>query len=371
MQAKQISYLDLYSEHRKNVPKLIKMFVQGIEQNDFILGENLELFESAYAKFNETKFCVGVASGLDALVLSLRTLKIGRGDEVLVPSNTFIATPFAVTHVGATPVFVEPNIDTYNITSQEIEKKITKKTRAILPVHLYGQACEMDKIMAVAKKYSLKVIEDNAQSHGATFKGKRTGGFGDINATSFYPGKNLGALGDGGAVTTNSRNLYESVNIFHNYGSSKKYFNEVVGYNSRLDSLQAAFLSIKLKDLVKKNTQRQVLAKIYMQELQNIGDIVLPKIAEHSTHVFHIFCIRTNKRDQLQKYLQSNGIQTIIHYPVPPHMQKAYSYLGYKKGELQIAETLARTSLSLPLYPTMPRENLLYIVKKIKDFYKK
>lgn len=369
MKKTHVPYLDLVKSHKSIKKELTNAFVTSLEAGSFILGNKLANFESKFAKFCGVDYCTGVATGLDALVLSLRALEIGKGDEVIVPSNTYIATLLAVSQVGATPIMVEPNIKTYNIEAENVIKKITKKTKAIIPVHLYGQACEMDKILRIARKYKLKIIEDNAQSHGATFKGKRTGSFGDLNATSFYPGKNLGALGDGGAVTTNSKSLNEKVQVLRNYGSKVKYYNEVKGYNSRLDELQAALLDVKLRRLNASNLKRNKIAKYYIKKLRGVGDIVLPVTAVDATHVYHIFCIRTKKRNKLQKFLKENGVQTLIHYPVPPHLQKAYKELNFKKGDFPIAEELASTSLSLPMYPEMTISQIETVIYLISKFY--
>jgi dTDP-4-amino-4,6-dideoxygalactose transaminase len=278
-----------------------------------------------------------------------------------VPSNTYIATVLAVSYVGATPVFVEPNIETFNIDVEKIEAAVTKKTKAIMPVHLYGQACQMDKIQELAVKYNLFIVEDNAQSQGASYNGKMTGTFGHVNGTSFYPGKNLGALGDAGAVTTNDEELANKIRVLRNYGSNKKYFNETIGYNMRLDELQAAFLSVKLKQLAKWTAQRQEIASYYNEFLKDILGLTLPKTAENATHSYHLYVIRTNNRNALQKRLADNGIGTMIHYPIPPHLQKAYFHLGYKRGDFPIAEELADTVLSLPMWPGMSIHNVMKI----------
>ena len=312
---------------------------------------------------------MGVSNGLDALHLSLKALGIGKGDEVIVPSNTYIATVLAVSYVGAKPVFVEPNIETYNIDFSKIEEAVTPNTKAIMPVHLYGQACEMQPIMDIAKKYNLFVIEDNAQSQGATYKEKITGSWGDINGTSFYPGKNLGAIGDAGAVTTNDENLAEKVKILRNYGSQKKYYNEFIGHNMRLDELQASFLSVKLKYLKEWTLKRQEIGAWYDEALKEIEGLILPKIAEGATHVYHLYVIRTKKRDELQSYLNEKGIGTLIHYPIPPHLQEAYESLGLKKGDFPIAEELAETCLSLPVWPGMGVEHVELISENIKAFF--
>jgi dTDP-4-amino-4,6-dideoxygalactose transaminase len=297
-----------------------------------------------------------VSNGLDALVLSLRVLGIGPGDEVIVPSNTYIATALAVSHVGATPVFVEPRMETYNLNPESIPQAITKKTKAIMPVHLYGQACEMDAIMEIAKAHNLYVVEDNAQAHLSSFKGQLTGSFGDVNGTSFYPGKNLGALGDAGAVTTNNEELADRIKTLRNYGSAVKYYNEEIGYNNRLDELQAAFLRVKLNYLQEWTNQRKEIAQWYNEELKLRNDLVLPYVHENADHVYHLYVVRTSNREKLQQELTEKGVQTMIHYPVPPHLQKAYKHLGYKEGDFPIAEEIARTCLSLPVWPGM-KEN--------------
>jgi dTDP-4-amino-4,6-dideoxygalactose transaminase len=334
----------------------------------YVLGKNVTDFEESYAAFNQTQYCVGLSNGLDALHLALKACGIGEGDEVIIPSNTYIATVLAVSFVGATPIFVEPRLDTYNINPELIEKAITKRTKAIMPVHLYGQSCEMTPIMEIANKYKLFVIEDNAQSQGSTFNGKLTGSWGHVNGTSFYPGKNLGALGDAGAVTTNDAILAEKIRIFRNYGSSKKYHNEVIGYNMRLDELQAAFLSVKLKHLNAWTKQRQEIASWYNEALNGINGLTLPQTAIGATHVHHLYVIRSENRDELQKNLNEHGIGTLIHYPIPPHIQMAYDHLGYKKGDFPIAEEIADTCLSLPMWPGMKKNHIESISRIIIDF---
>lgn len=355
--------------HQPLKAEMMKAFEAFYDSNWFVLGERVKAFELEYAQFNQTDFAVGVSNGLDALHIALKTLEIGPGDEVIVPSNTYIATVLAVSFVGATPVFVEPKISTYNIDPDKIEAAITSKTKAIMPVHLYGQACEMEAITAIAEKHQLFIIEDNAQSQGASFKNKLTGSWGAINATSFYPGKNLGALGDAGAITTNSEVLAIKAKTLRNYGSDKKYYNEMIGFNMRLDECQAAFLSIKLNHLSKWTVERQTIASWYNEALKDCSHINLPTIAENATHVFHLYVIRSNKRDALQAYLSENGIGTLIHYPIPPHLQDAYQELGYQKGDFPIAEELADTALSLPLWPGMTREMVHKISQKISVFF--
>ncbi len=338
-------------------------FREVLDSNWFILGPQVEAFEQEYAAYTGTKYAVGVSNGLDALVLCLRALGVEAGDEVIVPSNTYIATVLAVTHVGATPVFVEPRIDTYNIDPSLIPAAITKRTKAIMPVHLYGQACEMDAIMDIAHAHNLLVVEDNAQAHGATWKGRRTGSWGHLNATSFYPGKNLGALGDAGAVTTDDPDLAHKVKVLRNYGSQKKYLNEVVGYNNRLDELQAAFLKVKLKYIEQWTRERQQIASWYDAALKEALGITLPRTHSDASHSYHLYVIRTQRRVELQQRLADHGIGTLIHYPIPPHLQEAYKDLGYKEGDFPIAEELAITMLTLPMWPGMVQDQ----VKSICD----
>jgi dTDP-4-amino-4,6-dideoxygalactose transaminase len=359
-----------FSEVNKAIrPEILDAFEQFFDNAWYVLGENVKQFEKEYAAFNNTNHCVGVSNGLDALYLALRSLGITQGDEVIVPSNTYIATALAVSYVGATPVFVEPDIKTYNIDPEKIESAITSKTKAIMPVHLYGQACVMDAIMQIAQKHRLFVVEDNAQSQGATFNGKLTGSWGDINGTSFYPGKNLGALGDAGAVTTNDSELSNIVAVLRNYGSGKKYYNEVIGHNMRLDECQAAFLSVKLKYLNVWTTQRQQIAAWYNQLLEGVGDLVLPTVTDGCSHVYHLYVIRAKQRDALQQHLTSKGIGSLIHYPVPPHLQQSYSHLGYAKGDFPIAEEIADTCLSLPLWPGLQQQDVEIVSETIKSFY--
>lgn len=334
----------------------------------YVLGEQVKQFEKDYASFNKTEYAIGVANGLDALIIALKTLNIGEGDEVIVPSNTYIATWLAVSYVGATPIPVEPRLETYNINPDQIESKITNRTKAIMPVHLYGQSCEMDAIMAIAKKFNLYIVEDNAQSQGAFYNGKQTGSFGDINATSFYPGKNLGAYGDAGALTTNNEALKKRAQVIRNYGSEKKYYNQELGINSRLDEVQAGFLSIKLNHLPDWNAERNIIAKWYGEALFGTKDLVLPVIAENASSVFHLFVVRTTKRNELQDFLTEKGIGTLIHYPVPPHLQQAYHNLNYKEGDFPIAEEIANTCLSLPMFPGMTVGQVEYISNAIKQF---
>lgn len=333
----------------------------------YIGGKEDEKFEKAFAAYCGTKYCVGVGNGLDALMLVLKALGVGEGDEVIVPSNTYIATALAVTYVGATPVFVEPKIETFNIDPDKIENSITNKTKAIMPVHLYGQPCDMDPILEIAKKHNLKIVEDCAQAHGATYKGKKVGTFGDAAGFSFYPGKNLGALGDAGAVITNDETLAKIIRALGNYGSDYKYHHVYKGNNSRLDELQAAFLSAKLSLLDKMNEERRRVANRYLNEIKN-DKVALPTVLSSCTPVWHIFGIRCSERDKLEKHLNCAGIGTNKHYPIPMHLQECYKDLGHGDGEYPIAELISRTELSLPMYYGMKDEEIDYVIETINTF---
>ena len=335
----------------------------------YILGEQLQAFEAEYAAYSGTAYCCGVGNGFDALYIALKVLGVGPGDEVIVPAHTFIATWLAVSHTGATPVPVEPQASTGNIDPDKIEAALTSKTKVILPVHLYGQACDMEAIMAVAQKHGLYVVEDNAQAQGATYKGQLTGSFGHLNATSFYPTKNLGAFGDAGALTTNQAELARQVRAFRNYGSEVKYQHDQVGVNSRLDELQAALLRIKLPYMPQWTAERQYLANLYHTYLQDLPALTSPITARGATHVYHIYQVRTPRRDELQHFLLRRGIGTQIHYPVPPHLQKAYDTLGFVPGAFPITEEIAATSLSLPLWPGLEENQVKYVCACIRDFF--
>jgi dTDP-4-amino-4,6-dideoxygalactose transaminase len=370
-QMNKIPFLNFEPMHSGIRSEMQNAFQHVYDSNWFVMGKAVDHFEKEYAIFNHVEHCISVSNGLDALHMALKALDIGTGDEVIVPSNTYIATLLAVSYVGATPVLVEPDINTYNIDPNNIEKAITHKTKAIMPVHLYGQACQMDAIMSIAKKHALYVIEDNAQAHGALFQGQLTGSFGEVNGTSFYPGKNLGALGDGGAVTTNDAILAQKIKLLRNYGSEIKYHNEVIGYNKRLDEMQAAFLSVKLNYLPEWTRQRQQIAQWYTEALQQTGDIILPVTHQDATHVYHLYVIRTQQRDALQTYLTEQGIGTMIHYPIPPHLQPAYASLSYSKGSFPVAEEIADTCVSLPIWPGMTTEEVGIVANNIHAFFKK
>jgi dTDP-4-amino-4,6-dideoxygalactose transaminase len=369
MAINKVPFLDFYKLNKPFENEFKKELIELIERSWYILGEKVENFEKEYAMFSSTSYCVGVANGLDALILSLKALDIKEGDEVIVPSNTYIASWLAVTHVGAKVVAVEPLLSTGNLDPEKIENKITNRTKAVMAVNLYGQSAELHKINDICIRNSLYLIEDNAQSQGASCLDKPTGSFGIINATSFYPGKNLGALGDAGAITTDDKLLAEKVKTFRNYGSKIKYENKVVGLNSRLDEIQAAFLSIKLKKLVDHNELRIRNAKIYDDFLKGIGDIEIPKIADNCTSVYHIYQIRSRERDKIQKELSKAGIGTMIHYPTPPHLQEAYFNLGFKPGDFPIAELIAKTTLSLPMDPNLEESEIAYICDTIKKVF--
>ncbi len=344
-------------------------FKNFFDSNWYVLGKNTTSFETEFALFSGTKYCIGVSNGLEALHLSLRALGLSKNDEVIVPSNTYIATWLAVSYTGATIVPVEPNINTYNIDPEKIETAITEKTKVIMPVHLYGQPCEMDQIMMIAEKYKIFVVEDNAQAQGATYKKKRTGSFGHINGVSFYPGKNLGALGEAGAITTDDEELANKIKILRNYGSQKKYYNEVIGFNSRIDEAQAGILSVKLKYIDSWNMERIKLATFYNTCLTGLDDITIPYTVDNANSVFHQYIIRTKFRDKLKIYLESIGIETMIHYPIPPHLQKAYEFLRFKKSDFPIAEEISNTVLSLPIYPGLKESEVEYISYNIRKFF--
>lgn len=354
----QAAYLELESEIKEATNRVLS-------SGCYILGPEVEAFEKEFANYCQAEHCVGVANGLDALILALRAMGIGAGDEVIVPSNTYIATWLAVSHCGAIPVPVEPDKKTYNIDSRLIESAITAKTKAIIPVHLYGQPTDLDPILEIAKKYDLKVLEDAAQCHGAKYRGKRIGSHGDAVAWSFYPGKNLGALGDGGAVTSNNPEIANKIKILRNYGSEKKYYNEVIGCNSRLDPIQAAILRVKLKYLDEWNHRRSNIANTYIKALGS-NDITLPFVLESTEPVWHLFVVQVSEREKLITKLSHRGIDTLIHYPVPPHKQKAYLN-GFAKHSLPIAERLSKAIVSLPIGPHLNPDHTMFVTKNFNQ----
>jgi dTDP-4-amino-4,6-dideoxygalactose transaminase len=341
-----------------------------INSGQFILGDHLEKFEFKYANFCNAKFCVGTANGLEALQLSLLAAGVGEGDEVIVPAHTFIATWLAVSHVNAIPIPIEPDYTTYNIDTKLIEEKISKKTKAIIPVHLYGHPADLEPIIKIAKKYNLIVIEDASQAHGAIYNNQIIGSHGHMVTWSFYPGKNLGAYGDAGAITTNYKKYADKLKMLRNYGSNKKYINNIIGLNSRLDPIQASILSVKLKYLKKSNIRRQIIANKYIHGLSDFKNI-LPIQLENVSHVWHLFVIRHKLRNKLKLELQKKGISSLIHYPVPPHLQKAYKNLNIKKGSLPITEKNHREVLSLPIDPFMSNDEVNYVIESTKKLLNK
>lgn len=364
MQIPFVTFLPMEKELNKDI---VKAFERVLTRSWYIGGIEDENFEKAFAEYCGIKHCIGVGNGLDALMLILKALAIGVGDEVIVPSNTYIATALAVTYVGATPIFVEPDIRTFNINPELIEEKITDKTKAIMPVHLYGQACDMDPIMTIARKHNLYVVEDCAQAHGATYKGQKVGTFGDAAGFSFYPGKNLGALGDAGAVITNNKEIADMVRALGNYGSDYKYHHLYKGNNSRLDEMQAAFLLTKLPHLDRMSMERRKIATKLSKGICN-EKVITPYVSEECVPVWHIYGIRCKNRDALEKHLNDRGIGTNKHYPIPIHLQECYKDLHITQGELPIAEEISATELSIPMYYGMTDEEIDYIVNAINEF---
>jgi dTDP-4-amino-4,6-dideoxygalactose transaminase len=363
-----VPFLDVKSAYCELQSGLDAAYRRVMESGWYILGDEVEAFEADFAAYCGAKHCIGVGDGLDALVLILRGLGITSGDEVIVPANTYIATWLAVSHVGASPVPVEPDWHTYNLDAKQLEGAITSRTRAIIAVHLYGQPAEMKSILEIARHHNLKVIEDAAQAHGGLYRGKRTGQLADAAGFSFYPGKNLGAFGDGGAVVTDDDSLADRVRVLRNYGSRKKYYNEVKGFNSRLDSLQAAFLRVKLKNLDEWNQRRRKLASCYLQELEDTPELILPGVAKDAEPVWHIFVVRHPQRDALQGHLRGRGVGTLVHYPVPPHLSAAYRDCGGRRGDFPITEQLADTVLSIPMGPHVGTEAMMLVIDAIKTF---
>ena len=360
-----IKFLDLEKVNNRFRDEIDSRISRILDKGWYLQGEENETFSNNFAKYCGTKYCIGVANGLDALNLIIKAFDFGLGDEIIVPANTYIATILAISQNGCTPVLVEPDINTYNINPDLIEEKITDKTKAIIIVHLYGQAVQMEKIWDLAKKYNLKVIEDSAQAHGAFYKSKRVGNLSDASAFSFYPGKNLGCMGDGGCVTTNNEELAAKIKAIANYGSDRKYHHIYKGINSRLDEIQAAVLDVKLKYLDKDNEKRREVSKYYRDNIQN-PKIILPKVYNENSHVWHIFAVRTQERDKFQKYLQDNDIQTIIHYPTPPHKQGAYK--EWNNLSFPISEEIHKTIISLPISPVMTIEEIKKVVEVINEY---
>ena len=366
----KVPFLNLSLAHQEIQSQLDLAYKRVMMSGQYVLGEETHSFEEEYANYSESDHCIGVGNGLEAIHLILRAFDIGLGDEVIVPSNTFIATWLAVSYCGAKIIPVEPDINTFNIDPNLIESAITSKTKAIIAVHLYGQPSDMDSINQIADKYGLKVIEDAAQAHGALYKNRKVGSLGHAAAFSFYPGKNLGALGDGGAITTNDKSLAERIRTLANYGSKTKYHHEIKGVNSRLDNLQAAFLREKLKVLNLWNERRGMLALKYLKDLKDLN-LGLPKVPEWCEPVWHLFVVTTFEREKLKKYLELSGINTVVHYPIPPHFQGAYKDLNLKEGSLPISEKIHREVISLPIGPHLSEEESDYVIIKLRDYFNK
>lgn len=362
-----VPFLDLKSSYAELKEELDRTYRRVMESGWYILGPEVEAFEREFAAYSGADYCVGVGNGLEALHLILRAYGIGVSDEVIVPVNTYIATWLAVTYAGATPVPVEPDERTYNIAPTRIEAVITKRTRAIMPVHLYGQPADMDAINGVARKHGLRVIEDAAQAHGARYKGRRVGSLGDAAGFSFYPAKNLGAIGDGGAVVTNDGDLADRVRVLRNYGSKVKYYNITKGFNSRLDELQAALLRVKLAKLDEWNARRAQGAKLYIESLAGVPDITLPFVPEWAEPVWHLFVLRTPHRMALTRKLENNRIGWLVHYPVPPHLQDAYADSQFKPGGYPVTESMANEVLSIPIGPHMSHEQYKAVIASLSD----
>lgn len=362
----KIPFYDLSALNAKYRAEILESLAVVFDSGNLILGQQVEAFESEFSDYCGTKYAVGVGNGLDAIYFILMALNIGLGDEVIVPANTYIATWLAVTRTGATVVPVEPDPITFCIDPSLIEEKVTKNTRAILITHLYGKVADVDKIIRVARKYNLDLIEDAAQAHGASIGTQKVGSFGTAAAFSFYPSKNLGALGDGGAVTTDNEELAKKVRLLRNYGSNQKYFNEILGWNSRLDELQAAVLRFKLRNLNAENQQRIEIANIYSDQLGQVLKCRLPKTFIETEHVWHLFVLQSKHRSYLQSELAKLEIETMIHYPIAPHMQNCYSYLGFKEGSFPISEKIHREALSLPLWPGMNNGQIQHVIESVR-----
>lgn len=364
----KIPFLDIKAQYLELKSELGKAYQRVMESGWYILGGEVEAFENEFAAYNGSRHCIAVGNGLEALQLILMGYEIGKGNEVIVPANTYIASWLAVSYTGATPVPVEPDPVTYNIDPQCIEQAITPRTKAIMPVHLYGQTVEMEMIWKLAEKHDLRIIEDAAQAHGGRYKTKMAGNLGNAAGFSFYPSKNLGAIGDAGAILTNDEELADKMRLLRNYGSRKKYDNEIKGHNSRLDPLQAAFLRVKLKYLDEWNQHRAHIANHYLEKLRSIPGLSLPQVPLGVIPVWHVFIVAHPERDRLQKFLKEKGIGTLIHYPVPPHLSDAYQELSYRAGDFPITEKMANTVLSIPMGPHLSMDDADYVIEKIKEF---
>jgi len=363
-----IPLVDLKRQYEFVKEEIADKIEKVLRSTQYILGEEVEKFEKEFANYCGAKYAIGVASGSDALALSLKALGVAKEDDVITVPNTFTATVDAISGNNAKPVFVDIDPETYNIDITRIEEKVTDKTKAIIPVHLYGQPADMDPILKLAREHNLKIIEDACQAHGAEYKGKKVGSLGDAGCFSFYPAKNLGAYGDGGMVVTNNEEIAERIRMLRNYGQSKKYYHDFIGYNSRLDEIQAAVLRVKLKYLNEWNNKRREKAKLYNELLENVSGIETPIEKDYAKHAYHLYVIRCRDRNELQHYLSSKDVSTGIHYPIPVHLQRAYKHLGYKKGDFLITEKYVNEILSLPMFPELSEKEIKYIYMNIKIF---
>lgn len=365
----KVPFVDLKTQYLSIKSEINDSIQNVLENTAFILGKSVKDFEDEFARVHDVKYCYGVSSGTDGNHMVLWALGIGPGDEVIIPANTFIATVWGATLCGAIPVFVDCEIDSYNIDPKKIEEKITKRTKAIIAVHLYGQSADMDHLNKIAKEHNLFIVEDCAQAHLAEYKQKRVGGLSRAASFSFYPGKNLGAYGEGGAVTTSDQELASKFKMMRDHGSDKKYYHEVYGHNYRMEGIQGAVLGVKLRYLDRWTQGRRNNASLYNELLKDVRDVITPKEMPYAKHVYHLYVIRTARRDELQKYLDAKGISTGLHYPVPLHLQKVFSNLNYKEGDFPITEKLAKEILSLPMYPELTKDQIHYVCDSIKDFF--
>lgn len=364
-----VPFLDLKAQYRSIKAEVLPAVEQVLESASFVLGKSVAEFEQAFGKEHGLRYCYGVSSGTDGNHMALWALGIGPGDEVILPANTFIATAWGATLCGATPVFVDCDPVSYNIDASKVEEKITAKTRAIVAVHLYGQAADMDPLADIARRHGLALVEDCAQSHFAEYKGKRTGCLSRVSSFSFYPGKNLGAYGEGGAVGTNDEELATKLKMLRDHGSERKYHHDTFGHNYRMEGIQGAVLGVKLRHLAAWTAARRRNAELYGKHLAGVGNVITPKEMPYAKHVYHLYVIRTPRRDELQKFLETRGISTGLHYPIPLHVQKVFAPLGYKKGDLPVTERLADEILSLPMYPELTEEQIAYVSSAIREFY--
>ncbi|MFA7124252.1 MAG: DegT/DnrJ/EryC1/StrS aminotransferase family protein [Candidatus Delongbacteria bacterium] len=368
---REIKFIDLKAQYLSIKDEIDNAIQEVLLSSAFAGGPFVKKFEEDFAKIHGARFCAGVNNGTSALHIVLMALGIGEGDEVIIPANTFIATPASVSLQGAIPVFVDCRESDFNIDPELIEAAITDRTKAIMPVHLYGQPAEMDRIMSIAEKYGLLVIEDCAQAHMAEYKGTKVGNFGSAGCFSFYPGKNLGAYGEGGAVISSDEEFWKRIQAIKEHGSFRKYYHEYLGHNYRLEGIQGAILDVKLKYIEAWTEKRRMNAALYRKYLNGLSEIILPQDNENLKHVYHLFVIRTKKRDELAYFLNSNGIQTNIHYPIPCHLQHSYQFMGYKVGDLPVSEKLAKEILSLPMSEQLSEEDIIYITEKVREFFKK